>query len=259
MATNDGFAGLGELVAGLGRGPDNTSDAYLSGLQQGYTTQRAGYLRDESREEARIARARAVAFDALPEAVRTAGYDPRFAPLATAVLQANQTVDLNRLGDMAVPGAAGAFYAGAEKLRAGDVPGYNDELAIATGKERKPYALGAGGDLVYRADTGETALTDLGDAAVDSERALALAREASAAAAAARARASDATADLRGRTDPNRARTTTSGRTPSPAAAASNPAVASEDTPPPGARKAPDGKWYVPDPARPGKWLLWTP
>lgn len=254
----DGFRALGELVVGTGRG--NDSAAYVDGMKEGYGVQTAGFQRDKMREEARRARAMAIARDAIPDAIRTAGYDPRFAPLAAATLQANSTIDLDQLGDMAVPGAYGAYAAGADKLRGRDVSGYNDELAIATGKERKPYAVAAGGDLVYRADTGETSTTDLGDAALASEGALQLAREATAAASQARARANDAaagaadaSADLRRRTDPNRARAPRAAA--ATAAGTSNPAVAADTPPIQGARKAPDGFWYVPDPARPGKWL----
>jgi hypothetical protein len=253
----DGFKGLGELVVGLGRGTDNTSPAYVGGMREGYAVQSDGFRRDKLREEARRARAMAIARDAIPDAVRTAGYAENVRPLVGAILQGNPTMDVDQLGDLAVPGAAGAYAAAETKLRDGDVAGYNDELAIATGKERKPYSLAAGGRATFRADTGATELTDLGDAALASENALKLAREATAAASAARARANDAaaganeaSADLRRRTDPNRPRTA-----PPKAAGSSNPAVADSTPPVQGARKAPDGFWYVPDPARPGKWL----
>jgi hypothetical protein len=35
--------------------------------------------------------------------------------------------------------------------------------------------------------------------------------------------------------------------------------IATETPPVPGARRAPDGLWYVPDPSRPGKWLMVRP
>lgn len=43
------------------------------------------------------------------------------------------------------------------------------------------------------------------------------------------------------------------------ASAASPGATPSPAAPPQGAQKAPDGNFYVPDPNRPGKYLLWTP
>ena len=43
--------------------------------------------------------------------------------------------------------------------------------------------------------------------------------------------------------------------TPAGGGAHALPAPTSEQPPSPGARKAPDGKWYVPDPSRPGKYL----
>jgi len=37
------------------------------------------------------------------------------------------------------------------------------------------------------------------------------------------------------------------------------PGIVGPEAPPAGAKRAKDGNFYLPDPARPGKWLLWTP
>lgn len=237
-----GFQALGQLIGG-GRGNDNTSDAYIDGMKGGYQVQEAGFKRDKTREEARRARSIAIAREALPDAVLKA-YGEEAGPLAAAVLGSNNTVDLDQLGDLAVPGSLQAFQAGAAKLRDGNAAGYNDELAIATGKERTPYTLGAGGKATIREDTGEVVLTDLGDAALVSENAQALARQASAAAAKGRERVADATVRKVDRTDPNARK-----------GGSSNPARA-DAAMPAGARKGKDGKFYVPDPDRPGKYLM---
>jgi hypothetical protein len=44
---------------------------------------------------------------------------------------------------------------------------------------------------------------------------------------------------------------------PSPNVAA--PSADPGKQPPPGAKQGPDGKFYVPDPNRPGKYLMWVP
>lgn len=208
-----GFQALGELVTSGGRGA-GTSDAYLDGLTGGYKAQGAGYQRDKAREEARIMRSRAVARDALPDAVAAFYQDPKFAALAASVLGGNATADLDQLGDLAVPTALPAYEAAAAAAAEGNTTMQNRQMALATGKPFEPYSVAGGGNVVLDAGTGETSLTNLGDVAAMAQRALAGAREAQAGASSGReraadaqARAADALAGVRDRTDPNRSRT----------------------------------------------------
>lgn len=212
--TFNGFRDLGALITGGGQ-PAEGSDAYLDGLKGGYDAQRSGFQRDKSREEARRARAMAIAREAIPDAIKTAGYQEGMQPLLSAILQSNSTMDMDQLGQYQRVEAGPAFTAAATALRDGDTAGYNDELAIATGKERNPYSVVAGGDLVMREDTGDVELTDLGRADLVATEAMAGARQAQAAASQGRARAadasaraSDALAGVRDRTDPNRSKKT---------------------------------------------------
>lgn len=205
MATYDGIARLGEYIGGGGQ--STSSNAYLQGLTGGYKAQSAMHDADKSREEARIMRARAIARDSLPDALETAGYQENMRPLLAAVLGSNQTMDLDQLGKYAVVEAAPAFAAAAQAVGSGDIAEYNDQMALASGRERKPYTLDAGGRAVFRGDTGEVEFTPLGDAAVESEAALELARQAHARASDASAGASRSLGSLRDRTDPNRPRT----------------------------------------------------
>lgn len=204
----EGFAKLGELVGGGGRGGVG-SDAYVQGVTAGYKAQSAMFDADKSREEARIARAMAIARESIPEAIAEAEYAENQRALLSAVLQSNRTMSLSQLGDLAVPQAGRAYEAAAEAAGQGNTMEQNRQTALATGKPFEPLDLDAGGKVVFNPATGQVDLTSLGDAALGSERALAGAREAS-------ADASRSRADLVDRTDPNRPRTTPGG-TPSAA------------------------------------------
>lgn len=201
-APYSGFKALGEVIGGSGA-PAQGSDAYLSGLTGGYRAQQAGYGRDKAREDARIARLMATAREAIPEALQGAGYQENMQPLLSAILQGNRTMNLNQLGDYAVVEAGPAFTASAEAAQAGNTEAQNRQMALARGQQYEPYSVAGGGDVLLNAGTGDTKLTDLGQAAVLAQEALAGARQASAA-------ASEARADLTSRTDPNRSRATTS-------------------------------------------------
>lgn len=233
-----GFQALGELVTGGGGG--GTSDAYLDGLTGGYNAQRAGYQRDKSREEARIMRSRAVAREAIPEALATAGYQENLRPLLGAVLGSNATMDIDQLGKYAVVEAGPAYTAASEAAAQGDTATQNRQTALAQGKSYEPYSVTGGGDILLDAGTGDTRVTDLGRVAMEATEALAAARQAQAGASQGReraadasARASEALAGVRDRTDPNRARTKAdvSTTTPPPAAVQylrANPALRAE-------------------------------
>lgn len=216
MATPyEGFQALGELVGGSGK-PAIGSEAYLEGMRGGYKAQGAGYQRDKAREEARIMRSRAVARDALPEALAALYADKRMAAAAAATLGAAATPDFDQLGDLAVPTALPAYEAAAAAAAEGNTTMQNRQTALATGKPFEPYSVAGGGNVVLDAGTGETSLTNLGDVAAMAQRALAGAREAQAGASSGReraadaqARAADALAGVRDRTDPNRSRTAT--------------------------------------------------
>lgn len=201
-APYSGFKALGEVIGGSGA-PAQGSDAYLAGLTGGYRAQTAGSQRDRAREEARIARMMATAREAIPDALQTAGYQQNMQPLLGALLQGNRTMNLNQLGDYAVVEAGPAFTAAAEAAAQGDTATQNRQMALARGQQYEPFSVAGGGDVLLNAGTGDVQLTDLGQAAVAAQEALAGARQASAA-------ASEARADLTQRTDPNRTRTTTS-------------------------------------------------
>lgn len=196
----DGFQALGEVIGRkLAGGQGGPSEAYVDAYRQGAMARGAGHDADKKREEARIARAMAVAREAIPESMQTAGYDPQMLPFLSNVLMGNRTMDLGQLEEFRRPGTAPALEAAAEAMALGDLATYNDQMALAQGKFREPFKAVGGGEATLRGDTGEVAITDLGQAAMAADRALAAQREASAGAQGARA-------DLYGRTDPNRPR-----------------------------------------------------
>jgi hypothetical protein len=231
----EGFAKLGSVVAGAGG-----EGAYEDQLRTAFRVQTDQAKRDKARSDARIMHLREVARTGLEKRGQEAGYTP----FQLAVLGSNATVDLDQLGKTQLPNAVANLALGQDALERGDVAGYNDRLAIATGREREPFSLAAGGKAAFRTDTGELELTPLGEAALRAEAALEVSRGASADASRARAdattRQADARVDLTRRTDPNRPR---GGGTAKPKAMPDN------------ARQGKDGKYYVPDPARPGKYL----
>ncbi len=218
MAGYEGYAALGELLGG-GAQPDGT--AYAQAKRVGYQANEAGFSADKAFEEARIARMMANARESLPAALTTANYAPELVPLLGAVVQASQTPDLRRLGNFQMPNAGADLALAREALADKDLGGYNERLASALGEAIEPYSAVAGGKAVMRADTGEIAMTDLGEASMAAEQALAGQRQAAA---------------DRARRDPA-------------------PKPAPKDAPA-GARRAKDGKLYLPDPNRPGKYLL---
>jgi hypothetical protein len=230
----EGFAKLGSVVAGAGG-----EGAYEDQLGTAFRLQTDEARRDKARSDARIMQLREIARTGLEKKGAEAGYDP----FRLAILGSNATVDLDQLGKLQMPNALENLQLGAEALEAGKADVYNDRLALATGKEREPYSVAAGGKATFRADTGDLNLTPLGEAALKAEAALEIARGAQASASRARADATtkqaDARVDLTNRTDPNRPRGT-----------AAKPKAA-----PPNARQGKDGNWYVPDPDRPGKYL----
>lgn len=199
----DGFAKLGELITG-GGGSGNGSQAYVGGYTEGQKARGAMYDADKSREEARIARAMAIARESIPDAVAQAEYAENQRALVAATLMASPTVDLRRLGALAVPQAGAAYQAAATAAGEGDAMEQNRQTALATGKPFEPYEDAAGGKAVLNPATGDIELTALGDAALGSQQALTTAREASAA-------ASQSRADLTARTDPNRPRSSGGG------------------------------------------------
>lgn len=201
-----GFQSLGALIGGGGE-PAPGSKAYIEGLRGGYDAQRAGYERDQSREEARRARAMAIAREAIPDALNTAGYREELQPLLAAILQGNSTMDLGQIEDYGTAEAGNALAAAAAAAAEGDTMGQNRNTALAQGKPFEPFGIEAGGDVLLNAGTGDYELTDLGVAGVDATQALALSREASAAASAGRQRVADATVRKIDRTDPNAPRT----------------------------------------------------
>lgn len=231
----EGFAKLGSVVGGAGG-----AGSYEEGLGAGFELQTDQAKRDRARSEARIAQLREIARTGLEKKGEAAGYDP----FRLAILGSNTTVDLDQLGKLQMPNALENLQLGAEALEAGKADEYNDRLAMATGQEREPYSVAAGGKGVFRSDTGDLNLTPLGEAALKAEAALEVSRGASANAAQARAdattRLADAKVDLTSRTDPNRPR----------GGGAAKPKAMPDD-----ARQGKDGNWYVPDPARPGKYL----
>lgn len=183
-----GWADLGALIAG-GMGDRGPSDAYMGGLQEGYQARRAQYSADEAREKARIARLRAMAREAIPEALATAEYDERMRPLLAAVLQGNQTMDLGQLDEFKRPGTVAALDLAAAAMGEGNIADYNAQMALAQGREYNPYTIASGGKAVLRKDTGDLTLTDLGETALDAAAALAEQRRAAGAAATTRAEA----------------------------------------------------------------------
>lgn len=233
--TFNGFRDLGALITGGGQ-PAEGSDAYLDGLKGGYDAQRSGFQRDKSREEARRARAMAIAREAIPDAAAAFYEDPKLAGMAAALLGSANTPSLNQMGDVQVPTALPAFEAAVDAALQGDTMGQNRQTALATGKPFEPFKVGGGGDLVINSGTGETQITDLGRGDLMATEALAGARQAQAAASQGRARAadasaraSDALAGVRDRTDPNRSKAASD----NPARA--EPAPAAAGAPPPGA------------------------
>lgn len=197
-APYNGFRALGEVLGGSGA-PAQGSEAYMDGMMGGYKVQSAGFGRDKAREEARIARSKAVARDALGDAARAFYKDPELGDLAAALFGSANTPSANQLGKMQVPTALPAFEAAAEAADLGNVAAQNQQTALATGKPYEPYSVAGGGDILLNAGTGETQLTDLGQAVKLAQDALAGSRQASGAASRARA-------DLTERTDPNRPR-----------------------------------------------------
>lgn len=241
--TFSGVRDLGALV-GAGREPAFGSEAYIDGLKGGYEAQNAGYTRDKSREEARIARSMAIAREALPDAVRALYPDPVMGNAAAAILGGNRTADLDQLGPVARPGAFEALQAAIDAATAGNNDEQNRQTALATGKPYEPFESAAGGDMILHPGTGKYEITDLGSAEL-------LATEARAAASAASGRSADALAAQRNRTTPGGKRATGADAIAEAAGVAAPPI--------PGAKQAADGKWYVPDPARAGKWLEVVP
>ena len=121
----------------------------------------------------------------------------------------------------------------------GDSAGANSILATIKGAPL-PVVKQSGGVMFNPYDPGVAPeLTGPGAAMV-------AARTASAGSRTASADASRARADLTRRTDPNKPRGGKSSTKP----------ASSVKPPLPDAKQAKDGKWYAPDPARPGKWLL---
>lgn len=186
MAGNDnGFFALGDVLGG-GGGGGTGSEAYLQGLRGGYQAQEAMSDAEKAREEARLMRSRNIARESIPDALAQADYLEKLQPLLQAVLLSNNTVDLDQLGDLAVPQAGAAFEAAAAAAATGDTEGQNRQTALAAGKPFEPFELAAGGKAVFNPGSGAVDLTALGDAAFGSEQALAASREASAAASRAR-------------------------------------------------------------------------
>jgi hypothetical protein len=99
------------------------------------------------------------------------------------------------------PRIADAFSAAAEAAARGDTDAQNRQMALGQGKQYEPFKAAGGGNVVLNAGTGETQVTDLGQAVQMASEALAGARDASAG-------ASNARRDLTQRTDPNRSRST---------------------------------------------------
>lgn len=184
MAGYEGYAALGEMLTGGGQS-DGT--AYVDALRQGSQARREGFSADKAFEEARIARMMANARESIPSGLGTAEYDPKLAPLLGAVLQSNQTMNLGQLGQYERPGAGQAFADAEAAMRAGNLGEANALNAAGLGEAYEPFSAVAGGKAVLRGDTGEIALTDLGDASVAAESALAGSRNAAAEAALIRA------------------------------------------------------------------------
>lgn len=181
----DGFFKLGELVGG-GKGGGTDSPAYIEGMRSGYQAQTAQSQSEKARDEARIMRSRVIAREAIPDAVAQAEYAENQRALLANVLLANNTLDLDQLGKLAVPQAGPAYQAAAEAAGAGNTDLQNRQTALATGKPYEPFKVQAGGDVLLNAGTGEHELTALGDAALEATNALAGSRNASAGASRAR-------------------------------------------------------------------------
>jgi hypothetical protein len=184
MRGYEGYAALGDMLAG-GAQPDGM--AYAEGAYAGNRAKREGFNADEAFEKARIARMMAEARSSLPDAMVGAGFDPKLTPYLGALLQGNQTMNAGQLGMLELPQAGAAFAGAEDAVLAGKLGEANALTQFAQGKVYDPYEAVGGGKAVLRADTGDLALTGLGEASVGAEAALAGAREASADASRARA------------------------------------------------------------------------
>lgn len=165
-----GWQALGEMITGQVGDPG----AYQSGLKEGYTTQKA--MQDARRaqslaiiDEMRARSRGQVTGEALKELGFTQGAD-----VLANILGSNSTMNMNQLGDFQRPGQV---EAGAQaRTLLGDTPDIeagNRALAFMEGDQYEPYSLGAGGKAVFRGDTGEVGMTELGEVAVDAQGALA--------------------------------------------------------------------------------------
>lgn len=242
----DGWGDLGKILAGEGQGVYD--QAFAKGLSRRRETElsmaKARIAMDEERARRDLSGALGAIMapeeaDAMATVMR-GGFNPSQFSRARSDNQKREYAEL-----------------GLQLLQAGDVDAANDYFAAAQGKpiERTKIV----GNTVFdpfAPTTQETRPTDLGASMIAEN-------VAQAGAASARAGASRAHADLRDRTDPNLR------KAPAPKAApdsgfpdvniqqSTTPAVMpGSQQLPAGAKQAPDGKWYVPDPNRPGKWLL---
>jgi hypothetical protein len=169
----EGFAALGDLIMG---GPQARAQLqYPKYYDQAMQAKNTEARHDILLEQGAVARAKRIAAEAMPEKARayllSVGQSPQAADLSTAVFgmangQPNLGTFTKGLGDIADMELDRQIR---EKLEAGDVPGAQRLSAVKTDKVLP--TLEAGGKAVFTPITGEAAMTALGDAAVDADRA----------------------------------------------------------------------------------------
>lgn len=169
-----------------------------------------------------------------PEALQAVGYTDAFAPLAQAILRSNVTLDMDQLGKFQRPGYDVAADMAMQGVLGDDPVQYNRANAFMEGKTYEPVRHVGGAFVPSGVALGDEDFTAV-PTPINAERIDKMQSDAAATQRRADASvdASRALADVRRRTDPNRPR------------GGGKPAASSETPPVKGARKAPDGKWYV--------------
>ncbi len=198
----NGYAELGAL---LGGGSDNGAKAYAD-------QQRRNALAADAMFQARQERAKAMWRESQADAVAGMFPDQKQAAFVNFVLGSADTPNVRSLGEYSDPAARALYAERKAAFDAGDMKRMNAVTAVLGDKQYEPLELGAGGKAVFDPVLGDTTLTPLGEADVDSQNALTQQRVVTGEAATIRANAAAgreaAHADVYRRTDPNRPRST---------------------------------------------------
>lgn len=131
---------LGQAVFG----GKSSGDAYDQSFSQAAKAQGAMQEARRQRALALIAESRVDARSSLPAALGGVYTDPAQAALGQAVLLSNDSVNLGNLGKLEAPGSSAAYNQASSDMNSGDTVGYNQQAALATGRNYEPVRLTGG-------------------------------------------------------------------------------------------------------------------